>query len=80
MWVNLLTVLLLFAEPYLLLLEYLVGGDLLGYLRKSRGYKDSYNTGEYAPKSRLTEHNLLSFAWMVADGMNFLAENQVLPF
>ncbi|XP_028410744.1 tyrosine kinase receptor Cad96Ca-like isoform X2 [Dendronephthya gigantea] len=66
------------TEPYLLILEYLVGGDLLGYLRKSRGYKDPYNTGEYVPTSRLTENDLLSFAWMVADGMTFLAQNEII--
>ena len=61
-----------------MILEYLAGGDLLGYLRKSRGYKDSYNSGEYVPTSRLNEKNLLSFAWMTANGMAYLAENEVL--
>ena len=65
-------------EPYFLVLEYLAGGDLLGYLRKSRGHEDSYNSGEYVPTSRLNEKNLLSFAWMIADGMSYLAENEVL--
>ena len=60
-----------------MILEYLAGGDLLGYLRKSRGYKDSYNSGEYVSSSKLREQNLLSFAWMIADGMAHLAENKV---
>ena len=64
-------------EPHFLILEYLVGGDLLGYLRKSRGHKDPYNTGEYVPTSRLGEKNLLSFAWMVSDGMVYLASKGV---
>lgn len=61
----------------LIVLEYLPYGDLLGYLRKSRGHEDSYNTGEKRPNSRLTEKDLLSFAWMIADGMNYLATMRV---
>ena len=49
----------------------------MGYLRKSRGHDDSYNSGEYVSESRLSEKNLLSFAWMIADGMTYLAENEV---
>jgi serine/threonine protein kinase len=67
-----------FLEPYVLILEYLAGGDLLGYLRKSRGHKDSYSSGEYVPTSKLNEKNLLSFAWMIADGMAYLAQNEVM--
>ena len=61
----------------LIVLEYLPYGDLLGYLRKSRGHEDTYNTGEKGPNSRLTEKDLLSFAWMIADGMNYLATMKV---
>ena len=61
-----------------MILEYLAGGDLLGYLRKSRGYTDSYNSGEYVSLSKLREQNLLSFAWMIADGMAHLANNKVV--
>ena len=64
-------------EPLLIVLEYLPYGDLLGYLRKSRGHEDTYNTGEKRPNSRLTEKDLLSFAWMIADGMNYLATMKV---
>ena len=64
-------------EPLLIVLEYLPYGDLLGYLRKSRGHEDTYNTGEKRPNSRLTEKDLLSFAWMTADGMNYLATMKV---
>ena len=64
-------------DPLLIVLEYLPYGDLLGYLRKSRGHEDTYNTGEKRPNSRLTEKDLLSFAWMIADGMNYLASMKV---
>ena len=57
--------------------EYLPYGDLLGYLRKSRGHEDKYNTGEKRPNSRLTEKDLVSFAWMIADGMNYLSTMKV---
>ena len=64
-------------EPMLIVLEYLPYGDLLGYLRKSRGHEDTYNTGEKRPNSRLTEKDLVSFSWMIADGMNYLATMKV---
>jgi len=61
----------------LIVLEYLPYGDLLGYLRKSRGHEDAYNSGEKRPNSKLTEKDLLSFAWMIADGMSYLAAKKV---
>lgn len=64
----------------MIILEYLLGGDLLEFLRKSRGYKDSYNTGEYGSKSRLSEKELISFAWMIAEGMVFLSSQKVNRF
>ena len=60
-----------------IVLEYLPYGDLLGYLRKSRGIEDTYNTGEKGPSSALNEKDLLSFAWMIADGMGYLASMKV---
>ena len=65
------------VDPLLIVLEYLPYGDLLGYLRKSRGHSDSYNTGEKKPASKLTAKDLLSFAWMIADGMHYLAKMKV---
>ncbi|XP_078374585.1 ephrin type-A receptor 4-like isoform X2 [Oculina patagonica] len=65
-------------DPLLIVVEYLPYGDLLGYLRKSRGVEDSYNTGEKRPNSRLSEKDLLSFAWMIADGMTYLSTMKVV--
>lgn len=67
----------LILDPPLIVLEYLPYGDLLGYLRKSRGIEDTYNTGEKRPSSTLTEKDLLSFAWMIADGMSHLSKMKV---
>ncbi|XP_066028550.1 fibroblast growth factor receptor 2-like [Pocillopora verrucosa] len=65
-------------DPVFIVLEYLPYGDLLGYLRKSRGIEDNYNTGEKEPSSALSEKDLLSFAWMIADGMDYLASMKVV--
>ena len=65
------------VDPLLIVSEYLPYGDLLGYLRKSRGHSDNYNTGEKKPASKLTAKDLLSFAWMIADGMQYLATMKV---
>ena len=45
---------------------------MLGYLLKSRGIEDIYNTGEKRPSSALTDKDLFSFAWMIADGIEYL--------
>ncbi|XP_068697768.1 ephrin type-A receptor 4-like [Montipora foliosa] len=66
------------SDPLLIALEYMPYGDLLGYLRKSRGHCDIYNSGEKKPTSRLTAMDLLSFAWMIADGMSYLADMRVV--
>ncbi|XP_073248000.1 ephrin type-A receptor 7-like [Porites lutea] len=66
------------SDPLLIVFEYLPYGDLLGYLRKSRGHLDNYNTGEKKPASKLTAKDLLSFAWMIGDGMQYLATMKVV--
>ena len=65
------------VDPLLIVSEYLPYGDLLRYLRKSRGHSDNYYTGEKRPASKLTAKDLLSFAWMIADGMQYLATMKV---
>ena len=50
------------VDPLLIVFEYLPYGDLLGYLRKSRGHSDNYDTGEKKSTSKLTAKDLLSFA------------------
>ena len=64
----------LFLEPLLVLIEYVPYGDLLGYLRRSRGLNDTYyEDPDIKPKTSLTSQQLMKFAWQVADGMSYLS-------
>ena len=64
----------LFSEPLLVLVEYVPYGDLLGYLRKSRGLNDTYyDDPDIKPKTSLTSQQLMKFAWQIADGLNYLS-------
>ena len=57
-----------------MLIEYVPYGDLLGYLRKSRGLNDTYyEDPDVKPKSNLTSQQLMKFAWQIADGMSYLS-------
>ena len=58
----------------MVIIEYVPYGDLLGYLRKSRGLNDTYyKDPDVKPKTNLTSQQLMKFAWQVADGMNYLS-------
>ena len=62
----------------MVIIEYVPYGDLLGYLRKSRGVNDTYyKDPDVKPNTHLTSEQLMKFAWQVADGMNFLSSNKV---
>ena len=61
-----------------MLIEYVSYGDLLGYLRKSRGLNDTYyKDPDIKPQTNLTSQQLMKFAWQVADGMSYLSSKQV---
>ena len=65
------------ARP-LVVVEYAQFGDLLGYLRKSRGMRDNYYSDpSVKPVSSLTSHQLLKFAWEISDGMQYLSMKKV---
>jgi len=67
-----------FSEPLLVLIEYVPFGDLLGYLRKSRGLNDTYyKDPDIKPKTSLTSRRLMKFAWQIADGMSYLSSKRV---
>lgn len=78
--VTLLLLLLLFlsTDPLLVLIEFVPFGDLLGYLRKSRGLSDTYfEDPDVKPQTSLTAEQLMKFAWQVADGMCYLSSRKV---
>lgn len=58
--------------------EYVPYGDLLGYLRKSRGLHDTYyKDPDFKPQSSLSSKQLFGFAWDIANGMEFLSSKKV---
>ena len=62
----------------MVLIEYVPFGDLLGYLRKSRGLKDTYHKDpDIKPQTNLTSQQLMKFAWQIADGMSYLSSKFV---
>ena len=80
MFTLLLLLLLLFlsTDPLLVLIEFVPFGDLLGYLRKSRGLSDTYfEDPDVKPQTGLTAEQLMKFAWQVADGMCYLSSRKV---
>ena len=57
-----------------MLIEYIPYGDLLVYLRKSRGLNDTYyEDQDIKPKTGLTSQQLVKFACQIADGMSYLS-------
>ena len=73
-----LLILLVTIEPLLVLIEYVPYGDLLGFLRKSRGLNDTYfKDPAMKPQTNLTAEQLMKFAWQVADGMCYLSSKKV---
>ena len=69
---------LFYAEPMLVLIEYVPFGDLLGHLRKSRGLNDTYfRNPDIKPQTNLTAEQLMKFAWQIADGMCYLSSKKV---
>ena len=70
-----------FTEPLLVLIEYVPYGDLLGYLRKSRGLNDTYyKDPDVKPRTSLTSQQLMKFAWQIADGMSYLSSRKASDF
>ena len=57
-------------------MEYLACGDLLGYLRKSRGVHDKYHLGQ-GSVPELEIYDLVLFAKQIAAGMVFLGSRGV---
>ncbi|CAH3162632.1 unnamed protein product [Pocillopora meandrina] len=67
------------SEPLLVLIEYVPFGDLLGYLRKSRGLNDTYyKDPDIKPQTNLRSQQLMKFAWQIADGMSYLSSKSII--
>ncbi|XP_068733585.1 uncharacterized protein [Montipora capricornis] len=67
------------SDPLMVLIEYVPFGDLLGYLRKSRGLNDTYyKNPDVKPETNLTSEQLMKFAWEVADGMCYLSSKKIV--
>ena len=61
-----------------MLIDYVPFGDLLSYLRKSRGLNDTYyKDPEIKPQTNLTSQQLIKLAWQIADGMSYLSSISV---
>lgn len=71
---------LMIAEPHYLILEYVMYGKLLAYLRDHRTRQDFYNFSE--DSAALTSRDLTVFGYCVARGMEYLASKKVriMPF
>ncbi|KAL9959666.1 hypothetical protein ACROYT_G033006 [Oculina patagonica] len=61
----------------ILVMEYLACGDLLGYLRKSRGVHDKYHLGQ-GSVPELEIYDLVLFAKQIAAGMVFLGSRGII--
>ncbi|XP_020600918.1 proto-oncogene tyrosine-protein kinase receptor Ret-like [Orbicella faveolata] len=67
------------TEPLMVIIEYVPYGDLLGYLRKSRGLNDTYyKDPDIKPQTSLTSQQLMTFAWQIADGMSYLSSKSII--
>lgn len=66
-------------EGPLVIIEYVPYGDLLGYLRRSRGVTDRYyDEPDIKPKTSLTSEQMLKFAWQISDGMRYIASKKII--
>ncbi|XP_066024083.1 fibroblast growth factor receptor 1 [Pocillopora verrucosa] len=64
--------------PYVII-EYVPYGDLLGYLRRSRGLHDCYyEYPEIKPTTNLTSEQIITFAWQIADGMQYISSKRII--
>ena len=62
-----------------MILEFVPHGDLLGYLKKSKGENDNYYNlrNEESILSKITKQQLYQFARDIACGMEFISAHQV---
>ncbi|XP_067026451.1 uncharacterized protein [Acropora muricata] len=67
------------TDPVLVIIEYVPYGDLLGYLRKSRGLNDNYfKDPDIKPQTSLSSLQLMLMSWQIADGMSYLSSKKII--
>ena len=68
-----------FIDGPFVIIEYVPYGDLLGYLRRSRGATDCYyDDPEIEPTTNVTSQQMLKYAWQISDAMRYIASKKVL--
>lgn len=69
------------GDPVYLIMDYFAHGDLLGFLRATRGHTDHYTvsagTETRTPACTAQSQDLLNLATQIANGMSFLEEKKV---
>jgi hypothetical protein len=70
-------------QPLYIVMEYMMHGDLLGFLRASRGHYGMYTVSpgfrnHQPPNLQLSSRDLLGIAAKVANGMRFLADRKIV--
>jgi len=66
-------------RPPLVILEFVPHGDLLGYLRKSKGESDDYyNLRSKSAPRKIAKQQLYQFACDIARGMEFIADHKLI--
>ncbi|XP_015771103.1 PREDICTED: hemicentin-1-like isoform X6 [Acropora digitifera] len=67
------------TDPVLVIIEYVPYGDLLGYLRKSRGLNDNYfKDPDIKPQTSLSSLQLMLMSWQISDGMSYLSSKKII--
>ena len=66
------------TEPYLLIMEYVMYGRLLTFLRDHRTQQSYYNYS--SDNEALTSRDLTTFSYCVAKGMEYIAAKGVRAF
>lgn len=70
------------TDPIYIITDYMCHGDLLGFLRASRGHYSMYTVSpgfrnQQPPTLQLSSRDLISIGAKVASGMHFLADRKV---
>lgn len=66
------------VDPVFVIMEYINGGILQSFLRKSRAEEHCYDN-LHGASNHLTSRDLTSFAYQVAKAMDYLTNKGVIP-